>query len=554
MSARSASATVNGPVKPNTLNFLDDNVNSCKELGTLLHLIELHLSKLTPDQLVVIYNRIIELFYKSRDKSNENNLHSPVHRFFKELYSSTVLDTLLERTCDLNYNLRTSSLLVVLNTFRLIQLDARNKAVRVTLNNLSSRLIDLDLRQSVELVITFTHYSRKQLYLKDRYSDFYKSLLDSIEQCINRQDFNTADLDLLFKCFEAFVIISNNSMIDQLSKLLSSPAYQFSFKQSVDLIKRLKVSNATNRNELVFTDDLAKLIDKCNETIVNQLTNSNCDPDDVWYLCLKMHALSRKHDTRIRNLKNLYDPRILTIISPTLVKKTEARYYYYIHTIFRNYACFNIYDERLIRFIYENIFKDPNYRRRLAISTFKILSDFKFPFIDYPRLANLMFAELTTNIHRFIVQNNLNGLRLLCSLILHDVDDQIVLDYLNELRNLGLHYLKKEIDFSTFKELNLTEHYLSLANKKSLSKVLIENDFKKLFHSIKLNTKVPKIENDIFIENLGKLQENAYLSNGLYLKTIAIYDRSIKDLISLDYFESYFHCVDQIPLNKNQEL
>ena len=363
--------------------------------------------------------------------------------------------------------------------------------------------------------------------------------------------------------------------------MLTSIDFAFDFKASVRLLKKIKQAHThykLNRSKMkrvenkklrsiyneielryndrrYFAKSLNLLIEKLNDQIY-QTFSKQLDEEQLNFYLNKVHS---NVDNLNREFVNFYDNRLFQLLVDHLIKSYKTKFYYkkFIYCLASNYAEFIVNDERLMRLIYHQFCADNQFRFHYGEHIYLFLTRYRLPFVDHNYIAKLMIFH-TPGLFR---KNETDYLDLLVELILNDVTDEDLFDYLIKMIDLKDNHFNNRFEVNKnkpfFKKLILAKTYLFLCN--DLDHELMKTIELKLnkciskFESMKLK---PFIDSSYFKIN-DKLKFNgyyAYQSNRIYLNAYAIYDQSKKDLISLDNFEILSITVDRIPLNKDQQL
>ena len=354
---------------------------------------------------------------------------------------------------------------------------------------------------------------------------------------------------MLGRCFTVFLLNLDYEVADHLTRLLLSPDCELNVRESANLLNTIQVAKKRTLKEFgsEFERDLNKLIEKCNSSIIDQMT-ANPSIDDAVYYLSKLDFQRKRLE---KMLRNLYDPKLLNVLSRTLIEHSREDPNYSIFYLLHNYSKVNIFNENLIEFAYALACNDDKFRLHAGIGLFLIVSKFRFPFVDCQRLMKQLFDQKTDQIQKAIAVDAYTAVNLVSNLILNDIDDERFLKYFEQFVNMEITYFRL-IRLEGFRKLILARAYFSVFTKmRGETKIKIENGFKNLF--AKMSTiKHLSIQNNCL--HSDRLLEGGSLSNGVHISPVVIYDRSTQDLISLVDFKDYFHRLEQAPLNANQEL
>ena len=560
-----------------SLDNLIKNVNACKTLACLFDLIQPHLTEpptLTDEHLNAIFYKLNDLFFNQSEFDKERMSESK-----RILSNSPVFKSLMSQTNRRINALGTSSLLCLLHTFSLASLDPNFLVVKRTITELDVRLDVLELDAVIECAKQL-HYYLGTAFTPQLF-DFNNRVLQSLKKDLLVNRFDPQNVKATVNYWFIFLKPENDPQFEvakYMAKQLLAPDVKLSFEQAVLLMRKIKLNHYLYRERLnkpncygqmrdmyrgvefefrkrnLFPKIIAELVDKCNtviyETLCLQATTENFN-----YFYNKLHDFT--YDIS-HELPNFYASKILFFVVPHLVQNIESsdRLKGIAFELLQNYAKFNIYDEKLIKLAYDLYLRDEKLRSKIDGSHFLfILTKYRLPFVDHRYLGKLL-VSFSTKFHKS-TETKANPLRVLCELILNDVEDETLLSYLNDaVSNLSNEYYENFKSINHFKQIALAKHYLSTkTGLKEDLKSKLETTLNAAIHAIHFAGKKPKISHYLFLTD-NRLQKNGYLSNGVYLDTFAIYDSLIAGLVPMTYklIDQFKHKVDRIPRTDNQEM
>lgn len=566
---------------------IDKLIANADEPDELFGLIDAHLDDLTADQVERIYKRLFNLFTRSMIKLKEHN-HAPLQRFSKAVRQSTVFKRLLHRTVKLNDQLSDECLLIVFRFFNSINLRPHSNSLVVILNRLLDRSNDFKLDQLSGFLNTLNNYTANVLNTRrssksnsdesedDLSANFFSNLTElcfkTAKNRLLNNELEPNDVKLTIAYYRLFLTTEDEEMINFLTERLLADAIQFDFALSIQLLNSIRGATNTKLRKSNWTNDLnpdVRLIEKCNLAIINTLTSfsspsasgsgkiqfGNLPKDEETneldkMIAIYLNKLHDRQDDSAFNLEAINDRKILDLIAPILVEKQKLIRPHMKYSIFNmlvNYSRFRIYDESQLKLFYDLLCKDKKMRSNLGLKMFSILHIFRLPFVDYGHLSKLILDEIA-----FEDPNRLPIvilLRAVSEFILNDVNHRRLIDCFDILlsrQHTGA------FSVGVKKHLNIARAYL--AESSIIDKQRLEEKFDELFaknYSLSID-EIFKVLDDDCLNIDTRLRVNAFLSNGLCLERLAIYDKSIDDLISLVDLKD--HQVNKIPLNENQEL
>lgn len=568
--------SINGQTSlPNsTTNDLIESFYKCSDLVSFLNLVQKLQGKIKGNQLAVVFNRLNDLFFEPEfDFSRAIELR-------KTLKDSTVFKSLFKQTSQTVKQLDTRCLIVLLNTFCLIE-DSKNPLFNQIIEQLCNRSNDLQLTE-IEECLKHMHYLLREQssFMNSRLIEFNRFLLRALKNKILKNEINLKDIKTTVNYFFIFLRPENDLnfvVIKHLTEQLLSPNIELTFKHSVLLLREIKLNHFLLKERLnkpknrllkdqykeielrykyktLFPRILNDLIDKCNTTIYETLCLEPKD-ENFEFFFYKLHNFT---DDINHEFPNFYSPKLIYFLTSYLIQNIEknARLKEIMFDLLQNYAKFNVYNENLLKLAYDQYVKDENLRSKVNATHFYfILSRYRFPFVDYQHLSKLLF-NYSTKFNESIAKKT-NPLRILCELILCDIKNENLFHYLNDtIDNLDKRFYNNFKSVNQFKQIALAKVYLLTygeLDRNLTSK--IEQTLDQSIYYIDLLKKKPMISKRFFKIN-NKLQRNAYLSNGLYIENLAIYDKSINDLVPFDSerLDCFWQNIDHMQLSKSQQL
>ena len=149
------------------------------------------------------------------------------------------------------------------------------------------------------------------------------------------------------------------------------------------------------KEQRFFSKILNDLIDKANETIYNHISITQ-SKEDLDYFLKKIHLSSNALNNE---LPNFYSEKLLIFLVPHLIENFKSDENYKIFTyLIQNYAKYNIYDERLMKLVYFDIFCAADNSRQFKIMKmidfeflYFFLSKYRLPYVDQQKLAKIIF-------------------------------------------------------------------------------------------------------------------------------------------------------------------
>lgn len=557
---------------------LTDKLVKCETLISLLQFIETNLFKLTDDQIILAYSKLNGLILHLNRTKGLNKYLDQSNRIIK---ASSSFKLLLNRSNESFNKFDTYGLLTILKTFQLIYLNPTNENVNQLVKLLRTRFNKIKLTQKnisndEAYCLKIILYYLFKTNASDQLLKLQNELLKTIRNKLLNDQFDRTDIYMLSQLFFIFLnpeYDPNQEITIQLTKILLSPEIQLDLKQSVDLLHKLKKNywfikmrfkKGDYQNEelkfryskgLLYPKIIGKLIDKCNSVILKTLNSEPTNENFMFYL-IKLDKL----DNLSKEFNNFFDQNLLNSqLVPYCLQNFEQskRFKYLVYNLVLNYSKLNIYDERLLKFIYDLYSTNSDLRKNTNIcEVYYLFTKLRLPFVDQQNLAVNILFNFSDQFYSTMDQFRFNRLKVLTRLILNDVYDKKLYLYFDETFNFLDFKIYERMDFDLYAQTSLARVYLSMFSEMDSS--LKQRIIAKLDRVINECPVVYKMSNNITnirLSNIdNKLQANAYLSNGIYVDIYAIYDKSKKDLISLDQFKNYCFKIDQIPLTENEEL
>lgn len=557
--------------KLNNTKF-DELIDKIKHSLNILNLFELihpHITQLDSYQIRIIFNKINDLSYTSR--SNEINF---IH-FKKTMEQSMVFKLLLNQVNYSLINLEGDCLITLLHTFNLLDENIHNELIKNTVQILRNKLDSLNLTEINKCLFILSSYSDLSLS-KNNLFKLNQELIESARTKILNDEFNHKDINTITRLFHVFLKPENDrdhQVITHLTELLLPPTTILNLKQSVKILRRIKQSHVDFRVQRIksrgiidreyelryrknklFPKILNRLIEKCNSSIYESFY---LDPseENLHFYFVNLHD---SVDTINYEFKNFYDPKLLNFLIPYVMRIFETKniYKYYTYDLNTNYAQFDVFDERLLKLVYDNYLVNQIFRSKLEFSQFyNLYTKYRFSFFNHQKFINVVTSPNSMVNLEQSLRFRLNSMKCLTKALLNDVDnEQFFMQLLDVIDQLNPKYYS-QIPTKLYKEITLSNAIVQIFS--DLEPNLKSKIIQKLNKSINLVAEAywrPKIS-DLFIRINDKLQRNGYLSNEVFLDSFGIYDRSIQDFVSLNGYEKYFDSqVDKIPLTEDQEL
>ena len=557
---------------------LKANLLECKNINELINLIKPSITKLSDEDIRLIFKRICVL--NSEFKFD----YYLKDEFVEILQNSSVYRSLLERTAQRISQLDNKILRILLTVFFITKQSSKSEIVVNTFNEIMSRLPNLESNEVIDYLRGSDYYLSSPART-DQHYEFYQAFLKVSADKILNNEFDFNDDLLILNFFSVFLKPENDldhKVIDHLIKQLLSPGYEFNFVKCVKLLKKIKQSHDNFKKNMVWRGDIRNeelksnyeelasrykvrklfsiklndLVAKLNSTIYNIFQSNPSDLDFKFYI----HKIHTSTDNLNYELNDFYDLKLLAPLVHHLTDKIEERksYKYYCLTVIQNYARFQIYDEDLLKLVYSRYLTEDKFDLNktnvdYANHLYLFLAKYQWPFVDYQNLAKIFYKAS---------RYRLNPLRILNTLILNDaIEAGMIYDLIKRIENLSENDLK-ENDFNwqdridqLVKELKFAKAYLLInSNIKNDLKIRIKRTIDESIYKMNHLIQKPRL-NLSYIKTNDKIQRNGFLSIGLEVGAFVIYDKIKGDLIPLNEIKgSLFYTIDKIKLTPSQEL
>lgn len=550
---------------------IDSNVSEYDTVEDWLSSIRSRLVDISPAELNTIYVRMMQLFRRQQSRQPSNT----VHEFKKELTKSPDYWHLIDRTKRSMNELSNMTLINLLRWFSMTGESTQSPLYLDTREQLNSRVdrCELSVSELVEALFVM-HFHVDGAFADQR---LVKAASDELLK--NNQ---IEDVDTITKAIFLFLMPDYDGRYKVTRPLIASllsPDVQLNYRQSVMLLRRLKQASEMSSAEIrrkagaksyrkatqqgriklwkkgddfrYFPAKLAGVIDKCNEVIQRQFTEEPSDEHFDFYL-------SHVHDSvdpLNHEFPNFYAPDLFAPLRDFLLSQAaesaddQRRYDLILYNLTTNYYRLSTtFDEALLRRLHEMICSNEQMPGELAnpVSFYFLISKYRLPWVQHDLLASRLFAG-TIEKNCELAQAR----RLLAELILNDVQDVRVLDYVCEqIQNLSSYH----VSTNEYKLIALARVYFSMFGqmRNGELKAKIERKLNQIIFDYSGNK--PKLSEKYIRFAESKVQKNGFLSNGMYVKGFGIYDRLKADFVSLADQEKYFSRVDRMPIEKHQEL
>ena len=550
----------------------DSNATDCDTVEDWLSTIRPQLAELSPDELNTIYVRMMRLFRRQKETMPADTLLECK----KELTKSPDYWQLIDRTKDSMSELTNVALINLLRWFSMTGESMQSPLYLDTCDELHGRVnrSELSAGELVEALFVM-HFHVNGPFADQQLVQAARSML--------LQGKRIDDVDTITKCIFLFLMPDYDEQYlatKRLIRRLLSPKVQLNFRQSVLLLRRIKQSSELNsveirRNQVAknyqtytkegrinrrkktssvvqhFPKKLAGLIDKCNAVIHRQLTEEPTSENFDFFL-------SRLHDSVDpinHEFTNFYPLNLLAPVRDFLLTSNaesangQRRYDLVLYNLITNYYKMSKFDEALLRRLYEVVCSSEQLRSELADPAifYYLISNHRLPWVQHDLLAGRLFGDLCKSESKL----STTAARLLSELILNDVQDERLLDYVcDQIRNLSSY----RVSSNEYKKVALARVYFSMFGQpKSVQlKQKIDRKLNQIIFDYAGNK--PKLSEKYIRYADSKVQKNGFLSNGMYVKGFGIYDRQEADFVSLADHEKYFTRIDRMPIKEHQEL
>lgn len=526
--------------KESQTHFLDSIKPALNELEP--HQLAQIFDKLNAQIVVLNRRRVMTLFFACQNLDNLPGFAA-----------------LLNRTNSVIQDMNNDDLLVVFKLLRLLFHDPDTTIVRSLIKQIGERLNEMDL-EHLSLCLLVTNRYLQQLPNSSHLTRLRASLLEACRRRVLNDELKPENFNQLSRLFTTFLESSKSDeafeMAERLAQLILSDC-ELDFSKSVFLLSdMISALPGISSKETPCPPVLSELIDRCNSIVVETLES---DPDSANNHYQMLEMVHRYRSRMYFRFPNFFEPKVLELLSSFLAKEAEANRLTKkprtILNLVHNYANQNIFNEKLIKLACQMIINRAYPVDRLTVTDYFMLSDHRWPFVERQQLLNVLKSS-----DRFL-QSLKHGFRdqgLLCDLILNEVNDPGLLNYLNQTLNSksdGTNRESMAIRFFNYEHIALARVCLTMFSK--LTDKNLETRLKRTldqrFHNLCMQGDRPNLSVK-YIRVDSRIQAPGYLSNGIHVNSFAIYDRSMGDLIPLEQFRNKFDEINSIPLTNNQEL
>lgn len=547
--------------KLNSNENLEHNLKQCESLEKLLNLIELNLFEFKSNELRIVFNQLRQIIFLLNYRKI-----SSLKESVQKLLESPIFNSLLRHANDLIDELDQRCLIELFDLIFTIRLDPNNEIMKNTLNRLINHL---DHFQLDDFTLCLRTIDLNMNYMKSNYQiiEFKQNLLMSAKNRILEHQFNFKEVDTMINFLFRFLDPNNDpkfQVTNHLIRLLLSSEVKIEFKQSVRLLNKIQIShslftqkyrrtNSRTDQTNICPRNLEQLIEKCNLTILDKFNSEPTKRDNFIFYLSKIHA---KTVSLQYQFKNIHDEQLFEPLTEFVLKNHQIMDINLIGCLIRNYSKIYRYDERLLKLIYKLLFSERlrNDKQFNLDNIYYLLSQYRLPFVDHQELLSKILFNFSNEFRS--MRKITNKIYLLIELVLNDINDKKMLDFLCEgsSNNTGQRTIGT-LEIYDYKRIALAKVYLSLFSQ------LKDIDFK-----LKIKKRIDQYHNQFlemnrrpnishkYIKIDSRLSINGYLSNGIYLDSFAIYDKQKNDLICLKQFRNYFDKIDQIKIEDGQEL
>lgn len=550
------------------LKFRLENVlanSDTESVARFLAAIRFKPNELQPSQLDIIFCLMCQLIFELNAKKAMS-----IDDSVRVLEHSEAFAAILARSMQIVDRAYPNCLLSVLEMLTMIKAEPGSELVRRVLTALNGHLNQLNVNQLCRCYKAASQYLLFKIPETQQLIDLKQSVLQREKRMLLRNQFDSKDEDSVIEYMENFAdfeVDPNFQVVEHLAKVLLQPFVSLNFKQAVKIMAKIQPSDnfyrfkrksgrrlhpelaQRYREKRLHPPILSDLFDKCNATIFEEFT-FNLSAETFPYFLTKLHTSVSALNYEF---PNFYDQRLLAIIRPWLIWNHQYRAldYNLLLRMVRNYSHFYVYDEELLRVVYEKFCSTMSFKKFDAMTFYGLLAKFRWPFVDHSN-ANLLARV------RNSIESRTNSVRLLATLLLNDVCDDELLGYLNERINSADDALFRNLKMDDYKPIVLARNYLSMFSPlDGRLRVKLEHKLEQIIHRMLVTRQRPEMSFKYFrIDN--RLSNTAYLSNGIFVDVFAIYDKSTGDLVSLnEHRESLgpsFARIDQLQLSRQQEL
>lgn len=557
------------------------------EAASLLNSIAPKVRKLTGDELEVIHKKLFDLYHSSTGRAAKKH-----YRSIQSLVESPVYGELLEETGKKMQQFNANSLVTVFRSLSSFDYDERqSQIIKKTMQSLRGRLKELDLEQLFACLNSANYNMRDLKLLRGgrklaNVFEFSQELLEETKSRILNSKFDRKDTEMVVKNIQIFLrpLQFDEEVISHFVELLRRPQIQLSYLQSTILLGKIKktylmytqfrskvestdlmqssefVGSLRERTKKFFAGQylpksLASLVDKCNSSI-HASFKSNADGRDIDFYFSVLHDTVNPVNNEF---DNFYDPKLLhDFVAPHLMQSSPPNNHHrnlLLHNLTFDYYLFQRCDERLLRLVYDSICQRPDDWRKFEkiCNFYPVFTKYRLPFVDANRLAECLLDPSGAGFQPAL-NTKMTSIGLLCDLLLNDVTNETLYDQLDRKieRLKGNFRIYNQMKKRLYAKICLARVYLSMFDVLGGDlKQRISTRLDAVVSNVAIAERQPPI-NTYFLRINSHLQSNGYLSNGLYLDTWAIYDKSTRDLVPLGGHD--FNKIDEIPLTSDQQL
>lgn len=532
---------------------LQDN-NSKASLNRFLASIKPALYQLKPHQLAIVFRRLNELILIL----NRRKIMT-VYSAGQSLHYSPDFAALLNRTNSMIQDMTTDDLTIVFNMLRKTLQDPETPIVQNAIQQITQRLNRMSLEQLSNFLMFANLYLRK-LPASGHLIRCRAYLLESCHRRILNNELkpeNFSQLNRLLDCFfESCKSDEELEVVERLAQMILTDC-ELDFTKSVSLLDNILSASLKIRDKHIpCPTSLGQLIERCNSIVIETL-ESNPRSTANYYQYLDWVYLRKNEPPEFR-FPEFFDPKLLDLAGSFLAREYEVKGRLKIDPIPILRMCFyhsnlKIFNQKLIELACRLITSGVCPTDGLSDSYYLMLTEYRWPFVDQQRLLQV-FKTSDLFLQRLKYHNQ--DQRLLCNLILNEVNDRAMLNYLNQSlsnNSFSTDRGNAKSRFILYERITLTSVVFSMFNRLADRdlEMRIQRTLDQHFRQARLNR--PGISmHYINIDN--RLQHNGFLTNGLRVWSFAIYDKSIGDLIPLDQFKDKFDKINTIPLSDTQEL
>ena len=395
-------------------------------------------------------------------------------------------------------------------------------------------------------------------YEYDQKDEKKEKEIEIIRNEILSQRFNLNNIDTIKYYYsnilnEAPIYDPNYELTDNLTNQLLSSNFKFSFEHSIGLLKVIRKYFRLDNDNLQckeISDLLSILIGKANEKIYDTFSREATNENLNFYF----NNLFEQLDLIDNGIDSIYDEKLLEFLEPFILDNFDNfKSKFAILKLILNYSKVNVYNETLLKLIYDSYLTNKEFNSEVAInyvSDFYLLfTKFRLPFVDKDSLAYLLFDFKT----KFQESKRLisNRKRMLGEIVINDHEkSRVLLEFLNHLVDAINNSRWNKFSSDDYKVCTLANVYSKLFNVQFGTENLTFN-IKKNLERLSKSAEV-KIGTD-FLAIDNKIQENGQF-NDIPIGSFGVFDKTLNELIPLNKFTSCFNKIEMIPLEENQQL